>query len=258
MGSIARRSSDDWTVTVTASSGPFERHLLARRGLWRDLRAGADHRRLPPRAARGQADLQRRPDRRRRDRRARRGPDPPGSHRQDQHHRRDRRRARRPARPQPRADRARPGEDAGDRRPAARRAPTREDRVRPRRLSADGADRRATARCWPGSTRSTATWAWPRWASSTRSSAAPATSASSPQDVDGLAGLGAASERRPCARRDGRHRVDLAPGQARGDPDEPVEQGNAVEAKVRFRPIAVKHGVELGLIPAMSSPTRHC
>ena len=46
MGSIARRSSGSWTLTVTGRSRPFERHLLGRRGLWRDLRAGADHRRF--------------------------------------------------------------------------------------------------------------------------------------------------------------------------------------------------------------------
>ena len=45
------------------SSGVFTR----RQRLWRDLRAGADPRLLPPRAARGQAHLQRRADRRRDD-----------------------------------------------------------------------------------------------------------------------------------------------------------------------------------------------
>ena len=90
---------------------------------------------------------------------------------------------------------------AGDRRPVAKRR-EREHRVRPRRLSADGADRRATAPCSARLNPSTATSACRRWASSTRSSAARATSASSPPTSTALAGLGAA------------RRGDHAPGEA--------------------------------------------
>ena len=185
MGSIARRSSGSWTLTVTGQARPFERHLLAparamaRSMSWRGS-STRFRRELPEDkltfnvgliGGGATAELDD-------------GPHPAGGDRQDQHHRRHRGRARRPSRADPGADRPGPGEDAGDRRPAAARRDG-EDRLRRRRLSADGADRRATARCSAGSTRSTATWAWREWASSTRSSAAPATSASSPRTSTG-------------------------------------------------------------------------
>ena len=66
MGSIARRSAGSWTVTVTGRSA-HSAGVGAGRRLRRDLRAGADHRPVPPRASRGQADLQCRPGRRRPD-----------------------------------------------------------------------------------------------------------------------------------------------------------------------------------------------
>ncbi len=119
MGSTARRSAGSWT-----RDGHRPRRALGRRRsgqLRRDLRAGADHRPVPPRAARGQADLQCRTGRRGPDGEAGRRQDPPGRHWQDQHHRGDRGRARGPARDQPGPDRPHPGEDARHRRPAARR-----------------------------------------------------------------------------------------------------------------------------------------
>ena len=60
------------------------------------------------------------------------------------------------------------------------------------RLSADGADARATAPCSPASTRSTATSAFPKWPNSTPPARRRRFLASSPATSDTLAGLGAA------------------------------------------------------------------
>ena len=48
LGSIARRSSGSWKVTVSGQQRSFERHRNARRRLRRDLRARPDYRHIPP------------------------------------------------------------------------------------------------------------------------------------------------------------------------------------------------------------------
>ncbi len=126
---------------------PFERRDEPE--LRRELRACADHRRLPARAWRGQADLQCRDDRRRRDGRDGPGPDPPQRDRQDQHHRRYRSRSRRPAR---HCRRSRSTGCKAKMREIVVQVAARHDgadQLRPRRLSADVADRRQSRAARP-------------------------------------------------------------------------------------------------------------
>ena len=54
-------------------------------------------------------------------------------------------------------------------------------------------------------------------------------------DVDGLVGLGPASDGDHTPRGDGRHPVDLQAGQARRDPDEPAGEGAALSDALAAR-----------------------
>ncbi len=60
--------------------------------------------------------------------------------------------------------------------------------------------------------------------------------------------------RRPCPRRACRHRVDLAPGQARRDPDEPAGGGEKVGLGDRFRRLAATINYMRGRLRGLNSP----
>ena len=138
MGSIARRSSDSWTLIVSGRSGHSSGVMHPDYGANYELARIIDafRRELPEDkltynvgmiggGATAEMDS---------------GTDPPQRDRQDQYHRRDRGRSRRSARAVAGPDRADQGEDAGDRRQVAA-GHDGADQLRQRRLSADGADR---------------------------------------------------------------------------------------------------------------------
>ena len=139
----------------------------------------------------------------------------------------DRDRPRRPARASARSRSSAP------RRRCRRSSPSRCPAQRRRSNSTPTAIRRwrrpkATARCSAGSTRSTATWACAEMGELDPVKRGAGDISFVAADVDGLVGLGPASRRRPCAGRDGRYRLDLPPGQARRDPDEPAGERAAL------------------------------